>query len=205
MKKILFGTIGLVVLLVVVAGVLVVVTPSDFAVEKEIVINKPKTEVFAYLRLVKNQDDWSPWTKKDPKIKQSYEGTDGTEGFVYKWDSDHPKVGKGTQTTKKIVDGERIDTELHFEKPFESVSPAYIITESVGDNKTKVKWGFSGSMPKPMNLMLLFMDIETEAGAEFDLGLKALKEELEKRSAESTNGEADIENDKDKKSNDIQK
>ncbi len=32
---------------------------KDYAVEKEIVINKPKTEVFEYIKYLKNQDNFS--------------------------------------------------------------------------------------------------------------------------------------------------
>jgi len=196
MKKILTIILGVVVLLVVILGVLVLVTPGDFAVEREIVISKPKAEVFAYLKLVKNQNVWSPWVKKDPKIKQTFEGTDGTEGFVYKWESDHPDVGSGEQEIKKITDGDRIDVELRFKKPFESVSPAYFVTEAVGDDKTKVRWGFSGSIPKPWNIMNIFWDIDAAAGKEFEAGLADLKIEMEKQVAAeppSSEGDSDAE------------
>jgi hypothetical protein len=50
MRKFLYGILGLVVLLVVALGVMTLVAPTDFAVEKEVVINKPKAEVFGYVR-----------------------------------------------------------------------------------------------------------------------------------------------------------
>jgi hypothetical protein len=101
-------------------------------------------------------------------------------GSILKWESEHPDVGAGEQEIKKIVDGERIEVELRFKKPFESTSIGHTITESVGEDKTKVKWGFEGSMPRPMNIMLLFMDIEQQAGKEFEEGLGMLKSVLEK-------------------------
>ncbi len=179
MKKIFAGLVGIVLFLVLVLGVMSLLAPSDFAVEREVVINRPKGEVFDYLLLVKNQNDWSPWIKKDPKLRQTFIGTDGEVGFVYKWDSDNSEVGQGEQEIMKIVDGERIDTKLRFKKPFESTSDGYFITEEVAEDKTKVKWGFGGSMPRPINIMFLFMDFDAEAGKEFDDGLKALKAKLE--------------------------
>lgn len=180
LKKILFGILGLVVLLAIAFVVLMMIAPTDYAIEREIIIDKPKAEVFEYLKPLKNQKNWTIWAKKDPNQKYTYSGNDGEVGFVAKWESENPEVGAGEQEITKVVEGERIDVELRFKKPFESVSKGHTITEAIDDNKTKVKWGFSGSMPRPMNLMLLAMDLDAQAGAEFEEGLKSLKALLEK-------------------------
>ncbi len=179
-KKILAVVAGLIVLLVAAVVVLTLVAPQDYRVEREVTINKPRAEVFAYVKMLKNQNDWGPWAKKDPAMKQEFRGTDGTVGFVSYWNSTNSDVGEGEQEIKKIAEGERVDTELRFKRPFESKSDAYMITESVGENQTKVKWGFSGSMPRPMNIMLLVMDIDKEVDKDFAEGLANLKAILEK-------------------------
>lgn len=153
---------------------------KEYAVEKEIVISKPKAEVFEYIKFLKNQDNFSKWATIDPNMKKSYRGTDGTVGFVSHWESDNEEVGWGEQEIKKITEGERIDFELRFIKPFEATEPAFMSTETVSDNQTKVKWGFSGHMDYPMNLMLLFMDFEKMIGDDLQTGLTKLKSELEK-------------------------
>lgn len=55
-----------------------------------------------------------------------------------------------------------------------------MITEEVDPSATKVKWGFSGSMPIPMNVMLPFMGMEESVGKDFQDGLNNLKGLLEK-------------------------
>jgi hypothetical protein len=55
-----------------------------------------------------------------------------------------------------------------------------MILKSAGNDKTEVRWGFEGDMPRPMNVLLLVMDFDKEAGKEFEQGLGALKEILEK-------------------------
>lgn len=180
LKKLLIAVGVLAVLLVGTIVALTFATSGDYRVQREVIINKPKAEVFSYLKMLKNQNDWGPWAKKDPAMKQEFRGTDGTIGFTSHWSSDHDEVGEGEQEIKKITEGERIDTELRFIRPFESKSDAYMITESVTENQTKVKWGFSGSMPKPMNLMLLMMDMDKEVGKDFEEGLATLKSTLEK-------------------------
>jgi len=64
-------------------------------------------------------------------------------------------------------------------EPFEATDDAYMITQEVAPTITKVKWGFSGSMDYPMNIMLLFMDMEGILGADLQKGLENLKKELE--------------------------
>lgn len=152
---------------------------KDYAVERDIVINKPKTEVFNYIKLLKNQDHYNKWATIDPKMKKTYRGTDGTVGFVSAWESENEEVGVGEQEIKKITEGERIDLELRFIKPFESTAPAFMTTETINENQTKVKWGFSGHMNYPMNLMMLFMDVEKMIGDDLQTGLGKLKTVLE--------------------------
>lgn len=153
---------------------------KDYTVEREVAINQPKEVVFGYIKYLKNQNNFSKWATMDPDMKKTYRGTDGTVGFVSAWESQKDDVGTGEQEITKITEGERIDYELRFIKPFESTEKAYMITEGLGDNQTNVKWGFSGRMDYPMNLMLLFMDFEEMIGNDFETGLNSLKRELEK-------------------------
>lgn len=166
-------------ILIAIPFILALFIKKDYAVEREVTINKPKDVVFAYVKYLKNQDNYSKWAKMDPQMKKTYRGTDGTVGFVSAWDSEDENVGKGEQEIIKITEGERIDYELRFFEPFESTEPAYIITESLSDDQTKVKWGFKGHMDYPMNLMFLFMDMEEMIGADLDTGLQNLKNILE--------------------------
>ncbi|WKV12378.1 SRPBCC family protein [Marivirga harenae] len=154
-------------------------TEKDYAVEREIVINKSQSEVFDYVKYLKNQDNFSKWSTMDPHMKKEYKGVDGTVGFMSSWESDSSDVGVGEQEILSIEEGKRIDYALRFFEPFESSEKAYIEVESVGDNQTKVIWGFKGRMDYPMNLMLLAMDFEAMLGADFEYGLQELKKILE--------------------------
>jgi len=174
MKKALYILLGIIAIFILAASLM----PKDYAVEREIIIDKPKAQVFAYLKPLKNQDNWSVWMAKDPNVKKTFKGTDETVGFTSRWDGNE-EVGSGEQEIKKIIEGERIDTELRFIKPFESINDAYMITEAVGPEQTRVKWGFTGVMPIPMNVFLPFMGMEDSVGKDFSDGLKNLKKILE--------------------------
>lgn len=176
MKKILIS-IGLVLLGLVGFGMTL---PTEMNLEKEIVINKPKDLVFAELKTFKNHSYWSPWAKKDPNMKQEFKGTDGTVGFISSWDG-NKDVGTGEEEIKNIVEGERIDVELRFKKPWEDTSKAYFVTIPAGDNMTTVKWGFNGNSPFPFNLICYLTNMKDQLGNEFYLGLVGLKEYIEKK------------------------
>lgn len=181
MKKVLLGLLAIIILVVGAIVALVFIVDPDFKVEREIEIAKPRAEIYEYAKELKNQEKWGPWVKRDPNIKLSYTGNDGEVGFVSKWDSDMEEVGAGEQEIIRLVDGEEIDTRLRFKRPFESEADAFMVLTDAGAGKTKVRWGFTGSMPRPLNLLLLVMDMDKEAGKDFDEGLKNLKEILEKQ------------------------
>ena len=52
-------------------------------------------------------------------------------------------------------------------------------TDSSSDNHTTVKWGFDSEMRYPMNLMLLFMNMEKMIGNDLSTGLNNLKKLME--------------------------
>ena len=180
MKILKFVLIGI----VVIVGLVLIVAAfakKDYAAVREITINKPKQEVFDYVKFLKNQDNYSKWAMMDPNMKKEYKGTDATVGFISAWDSKQDNVGQGEQEIKNIADGDRIDFELRFKRPFEATDNAYMTTESVDSNQTKVKWGFNGTMKFPMNIMLIFMDMDKMLGKDLDTGLSNLKNVLEKK------------------------
>ncbi|UJH67660.1 SRPBCC family protein [Allomuricauda sp. SCSIO 65647] len=172
---ILLYILGGIVLLVL---VLALIAPKTYDVSRSIVVAKPKDEVFAYLRSLKKQDEWSPWSKKDPDMHKEFRGTDGEVGAMSYWNG-NKEVGEGEQEITKIVDGERVESELRFLKPFKSTSDAYMTTEDSGSGGTKVTWGFSGKNKFPMSIMMLFMSMDKMVGKDFEEGLESLKAKLE--------------------------
>ncbi len=150
---------------------------KEYAVEREVIINRPKADVFNYVKYLKNQDNYSKWVRLDPGMKKDFKGTDGSVGFVYAWDG-NKDAGKGEQEIIKITDGERIDVAVRFKKPMEGIAYTPIITEAVSANQTKVKWGMKGFNKYPMNFINLFMD--KMLGKDLDSSLVMLKGILEK-------------------------
>ena len=166
--------LGIIVILI----FLVIIAPVSYDVRRSIIIHRKLPEVFDYIKSIKNQDNWSPWKKKDPNMKQEFEGVDGEVGFISKWEG-NKEVGTGEQEIKKIVTNERIESELRFFKPWKSQSDAYIHVEAIDNKSTRVIWGFSGKQKRPLNIFFLFFSMEKSVGKDFEEGLNDLKKILE--------------------------
>ncbi|SHM43489.1 SRPBCC family protein [Flavobacterium saccharophilum] len=153
--------------------------PKDYAVEREITINKPADSVFNYVRYLKNQNEFSVWANIDPKMKSTYTGTDGSVGAIAAWESDIKDVGVGEQEITKITEGKRIDFALRFKEPMNDTAVGFMSTEAVSANQTKVKWGINGVFPYPMNIMMPMMKMDEMIGKDLQKGLENLKTKME--------------------------
>lgn len=173
LKRILLGFVVLVAILFIIP----LFTNNKVAVERHVTVGRSAGEVFNYIKYLRNQDGFSKWANMDPAMKKEYRGTDGTVGFVSTWDSE--EVGKGEQTIVRINEGEAIDSKLHFVKPFEGFADARMVTVPVSPNETKVKWSYRSEVAYPMNLMLLFVDMDKMMGDDLQTGLNNLKQKLE--------------------------
>lgn len=175
-KRIGLGVLGFVSAILVIAAFV----PKEMKALKTVVIQQPKSLVYSYVVLLKNQENYSKWATMDKDMTKSFRGSDGTVGFVSAWESKNEEVGKGEQEITAIQPGTRIDYALRFMEPFESKATSYMQLEEVNATTTKVTWGFESEMAYPMNIMKLFVDMDEMIGADFQYGLDKLKTILEK-------------------------
>ena len=174
LKFLLFFIVGLIVVALIAAAFI----KKDYLVEKEIVVNKPKQEVYDYVKYLKNQNEYSYWGSLDSNMKTTFTGTDGTVGFISGW-SGNKDVGIGEQEIIKIDEGKRIDYEMRFKEPMENTANSFMSVEEAGPTTTKVKWGMYGSSKYPMNIMNPFLN--SMVGSDFEKGLSNLKKKMENR------------------------
>ncbi len=145
---------------------------KDYHIERSLEIDAPKAMVHEYVRYFKNLDAWSPWAALDPHMKTSITGADGQVGAVHKW-SGNDDVGEGQQTITALTD-DRIDMEVKFLRPFETVSPSYMTFREAG-KKTLVTWAFDMHIAFPWNGLAMFTDIDAGVGVDYEKGLKNLQ------------------------------
>ena len=153
---------------------------KEYLITREIIIKKTKKEVFDYIKLLRNQNEYSYYNRKDPENIKSYSGTDGEIGFTYEWTSKINSIGSGKQTIVKIINDELLGCDILFKKPFKLKSYAEISLISLNDSETKVTWAFSSIYEFPMNVIIYFLNLEKLIGADIASSLITLKEKLEK-------------------------
>lgn len=151
---------------------------KEYRIEEKVSINKQPSEVFKYVKHIKNQEQYSKWVMIDQNMKKTLTGTDGTVGFMYAWESENKGIGQGTQEIKKITEGKQIDTEIRFIKPFEGTGHVTMLTDSIGVNQTQVTWSMEGNSKYPMNFVNLFMGKVLHK--DMQISLQKLKNNLEK-------------------------
>lgn len=136
---------------------LALIIKKEYSIERDIIINKSKQEVFGFIKMMRNQELYNVWIMLDPNVKLDYKGTDGTEGFTCAWDG-NKQAGKGEQEMTEIKEGNILNIEIRFEKPFKSIAQTYLITKSTGPNQTNLKWQMVGKNKFPLNLMNMIID-----------------------------------------------
>ena len=185
--------LGIIVLVIVVlVAVLALIAPKSYHVERTIVINAPTEVVFRQIQFWRNWSAWSPWAEMDSTMTVTVEGIDGQPGSKYIWEGDPKITGQGEMTNTGITQNEEILYHLHFILPWESESDGWMRLSDAASG-VQAAWGFSGKYPMPMNIMLLFMNMEKMMAPDFDRGLELLKEISEDYAANLASYESSIE------------
>ncbi len=172
---ILLGVVGFIAFLLILA----LFTKKGYSIKRQIIIDRPVTEVYDFVRHLKNQDIFSKWVQSDPGMQKIYKGTDGEVGFVYGWNG-NKQAGEGEQEIMKLIPGKFVDVEVRFVRPFKAVAKTPFSLEDHGGVNTTVTWSMTSAMTYPMNLFLLIMDMDKALGKDMETSLGVLKQHLEK-------------------------
>ena len=147
LKKILIG----VAILIALPFVLAIFIPRQYTVSVSETINKPANEVYDYMRILNNQQQWSEWVKADLNLKPDIIGNDGTIGAIQHWNSKNDNVGEGEQEIMALSP-DRMDIDLRFKRPFEGHSKAANIFKASSPTETMLTMEFYANESYPMNL-----------------------------------------------------
>ena len=167
-------SVGGLILLLVLIGLML---PRQVRVERSVMISSTPDRVFPYLNNLKNfVNEWSPWTEKDPNMKQSFSGPDSGVGAHYEWVGDKKKVGTGKMTISKSEENKLVVTDLDFGKRGKATARWILDTE--GD-KVKVTWDLDTDMGgNPIGRYFGLM-MDKWVGGDYEHGLNKLKAKVE--------------------------
>ena len=142
-KRILIGIAAIVVAF----AAFVASRPSNYKVERSIVVEAPAARPYARVADFHRWEGWSPWAKLDPAMKVDFAGPESGVGATYHWKG-NDKVGEGRMTITRVVPDELVQIKLEFLKPWEQTS----LTEfafAPAPGGTKVTWSMSGTRMAP--------------------------------------------------------
>lgn len=173
LKKVLLA----VVVLVVGLGALISSRPSEFAVERSLVVSAPPEVAFAQVNDFKAWAKWSPWAKLDPQMAITYGGPETGVGATYEWKG-NKDVGSGRMEITETKPGELVRIALDFKEPFPATNVTKFLFAKEGEG-TKVTWRMEGKNTFMGKAFSLVMDMDKMIGADFEKGLAAMKTETE--------------------------
>ena len=153
---------------------IVALQPADYQITRSATISAPPGDVFAQVNDVRKFQEWSPWAKLDPNVKNTYEGPPAGTGAISKW-SGNNKVGEGIMTITDSKPNELIKMKLEFIKPFPSVADVRFDFKPEGKG-TSVAWTMSGKKNFISKAFCLFANMDKMVGGDFEKGLANLKQ-----------------------------
>jgi hypothetical protein len=116
--------------------------------------------------------EWSPYEKKDLKMKKTFSGAPKGPGAVYEWNGDS-NVGQGRMEIMDVSPS-KVTIKLDFLKPFEGHNVAQFTMQPAGD-ATEVTWSLDGTSAYAAKVIGIFMSMDKMIGSDFETGLANLK------------------------------
>jgi hypothetical protein len=151
--------------------------PDSFTVARAQRIAAPPAKLQALIDDFRQWPQWSPWERRDPAMKRTFEGAAAGKGAVYAWDGSN-EVGAGRMEILETSPA-KIVIKLDFSRPFEGHNIAEFALVPDGA-ATDVTWTMRGPSAFVTKLMGVFFDMDKMIGRDFEAGLAAMKTAAEK-------------------------
>lgn len=173
----------LLIILIILGSIITIITifgfmsPRIARFERSTEINASPEKVFEQMNSLKNfVNNWSPWTEKDPNMKQTYTGKETGTGAIYSWDGNKKTVGQGTMEITNSVANKSVTTHLKFMGRGEA-DATWTIENANG--KVKVTWDFVSDNGNNPVARIFGRMMDKFMGGDYEYGLKKLKEHCE--------------------------
>jgi uncharacterized protein YndB with AHSA1/START domain len=150
---------------------------GKFHYERSGVIDAPPEKIFPYLSQFKLGGAWSPYEKKDPNMKHTYGGTEGSAGSTMEFEG-NSEAGTGKLEILNVVPNELVQIKLTMLKPFYGENLIDYKLTPEGDG-TRFTWAMSGDGGFMTKLITLFIDCEKMVAGDFEVGIANLKSVVE--------------------------
>lgn len=160
-------------------AVYVAMQPAEFSVARSATFAAPAPAVFAQVNELRKWKAWSPWAKKDPQAKETYDGPAAGAGSVMAW-AGNKEVGEGRMTIVESQPNALVRFKLEFFKPFAATNTAEFAFKEEG-GRTAVTWTMRGRNNFIGKAMCLVFDMDKMVGGDFEAGLAGIRAIVEKK------------------------
>ena len=145
--------------------------PSDFAVERSIVVDAPAERVFNLVVDPREWKKWTVWNQRDPNMQITYSGPPFGQGARWSWKS--ASEGSGSMTFVRVVPIERLAYELALaDFGMKSEGELFLVPAGKG---TRVTWTSRGSVGRNPLKRYFAVAMDRMIGPDFEGGLANLK------------------------------
>ena len=144
---------------------------SKWEIQKDIIIEASKEEIFPWINQSRNHAKWTPWDRNsDITIVYSFEGPEAGEGATVLWQGSNTKPGKRVITNSFL--NEKIEYMIYLDKKFSARGEVVLETVEEG---TKVTWRDYGDLGWNLMGRLIAASANEQIGYSFEKGLMKLK------------------------------
>lgn len=182
MKMIILKILGAILVLMAMLLIAALFVKKRYTIVREVRIDRPPQRVYDHVRFHKNQPEFNHWLSLDTNTIIEIKGKpDGEVGSIMYFESQNSKVGTGIWEHTDLIDGERIGLEIRFLKPYKFTAVADLHFKPISNNNgTLLVWEYKSGMDWPMNITLLFLDMDKIIGKDIEATLNKIKINLEK-------------------------
>jgi len=170
MKKILIGLVVIIVILVVVGFLL----PTEYEVNRYIVIDAKPSKIHDLVGDLKRWEDWMTWKDEDPSIEITFGKKTTGVGARQTWTG---KEGVGEIVFTSSDSKRGVEYDMSFEQG-RYTSLGSILYEEMGKS-TRVTWTMKGDWPMPVVGGYMVLIFTPMIGKSFEESLGNLKSRIE--------------------------
>ena len=170
MKKILIGLVVIIVILVVVGFLL----PTEYEVNRYIVIDAKPSKIHDLVGDLKRWEDWMTWKDEDPSIEITFGKKTTGVGARQTWTG---KEGVGEIVFTSSDSKRGVEYDMSFEQG-RYTSLGSILYEEMGKS-TRVTWTMKGDWPVPVVGGYMVLMFTPMIGKSFEESLGNLKSRIE--------------------------
>ena len=162
-------------LFAVIVAVLIVAAarPSDYRVERTVLLKAPPDKVYSLVEDVRRWPDWSMDEEKDPTLKRQFFGPPRGTGAGFDW-AGGMHSGKGRATITEAQPPKRLVVQVSVQEPYEDESRLEIDL-SPHDSGTLLRWAASGGMSYFTKVTTTFTTMDAVMGPRVEGSLAKLK------------------------------